>query len=98
MEMHWFVLLVLAVLCVFACHVHAGEQKLVLKEHLNKQWTGELVAFPFSAGPGERHLKSVRLAGPDGWRRQARQRAFFHDHTVSQKVFAIRRYSFRSAS
>jgi len=60
--------LIAAVVCV-ACvqsGVLAGEQKIVLTDHIKKQWTHELVTFPFSAKEGQCHPQSVRLAGPDG--------------------------------
>ena len=44
----------------------AAEQQLVLREHLNQQWTQELVSYPFEAGMGACHEDSLMLRGPRG--------------------------------
>jgi hypothetical protein len=44
----------------------AKEQQIVLREHLNKQWTNELLTYPFSAEKGACHERSITLMGPQG--------------------------------
>jgi len=43
-----------------------GEYKIVLREHLNRKWSRELVTFPFNAAAGECHRDSIAVEGPDG--------------------------------
>jgi len=38
----------------------------VLKEYVNRQWTNELLSYPFEAETGACHVESVRLDGPGG--------------------------------
>ena len=44
----------------------AGEHRIVLKEHVNRQWTNELLSDPFAAPKGACHVDSVSLRGPQG--------------------------------
>ena len=44
----------------------AGEHEIVLKEHVSRQWTGELLSYPFAAPEGACHVDSVSLRGPNG--------------------------------
>jgi hypothetical protein len=44
----------------------AGEHQIALTEHVNRQWTNELLSYPFAAPEGDCHVDSVRLLGPDG--------------------------------
>jgi len=44
----------------------AGERKLTLKEHLNREWTGEMLTYSLTFPRGECTANSVRLSGPDG--------------------------------
>jgi len=44
----------------------AGEQKIVLQEHLKQEWKSELVTYPFEAEKGQCHPDSIRLSGPKG--------------------------------
>ena len=44
----------------------AAEQQIVLRDFINRQWTRELVTFPFRAGQGACAVGSVRLDGPKG--------------------------------
>jgi len=46
--------------------VAAGEYRIVLKERLNRQWTNELLSYPFEAPQGACHVDSVSLEGPAG--------------------------------
>ena len=46
--------------------VTAGEQEVVLREQLNRDWGPQLVCFPFRAAEGECHRDSVRLIGAKG--------------------------------
>jgi len=43
-----------------------GQKTFVLREHLNQNWTRELVSFAFQAGKGQCHRDSLRLQGPGG--------------------------------
>jgi len=43
-----------------------AEQKLVLQDHIKKQWSRELVTFDFQADSGQCHRDSVSLQGPKG--------------------------------
>ena len=64
----WSWLCVLAALLgvSLAGGVQAGEREIVLREHLNRQWTNELVTYPFSSAARECHPQSVSLQGPSG--------------------------------
>ena len=44
----------------------AGEQEIVLQDHLEQKWSNELVTFPFEALKGQCHRDSVTLEGPSG--------------------------------
>jgi hypothetical protein len=44
----------------------AAEQKYLLTERLNRQWTRELVTYPLTADKGACVAESVRLTGPTG--------------------------------
>ena len=44
----------------------AGEHQFVLKEHVNRRWTNELLSYPFEASEGSCHMDSVGLQGPKG--------------------------------
>jgi hypothetical protein len=44
----------------------ADEQRIVLREHVNRQWTDELIGYPFAAPEGACNASSLRLSGPDG--------------------------------
>jgi len=44
----------------------AGEQQFVLKEHVGRRWTNELLSYPFEAPKDACHVDSVSLRGPDG--------------------------------
>ena len=44
----------------------AGEHQIVLKEHVNRRWTNELLSYPFEAPEGACHVDSVSLRGPEG--------------------------------
>jgi len=44
----------------------AGEHRIVLKDYVNRQWTNELLSYPFEAPQGTCHVDSVSLRGPDG--------------------------------
>jgi len=46
--------------------VRAGEQRIVLRDYINQQWTNQLVTFPFEAERGQCHPDSIRLVGPRG--------------------------------
>ncbi len=46
--------------------VPAGEHRIALKEHVNRQWTNELLSYPFEAPEGACHVESVSLRGPAG--------------------------------
>ena len=46
--------------------LRAAQQELVLRDFLNRQWTQELVTFPFTADNGECDPDSVTLTGPQG--------------------------------
>ena len=44
----------------------AGEHQIVLKEHVNRRWTNELLSYRFEAPEGACHVDSVSLRGPEG--------------------------------
>lgn len=44
----------------------AGEHRIVLKEHVNRQWTSELLSYPLEAPEGACHVDSMSLHGPNG--------------------------------
>ncbi|MCL4207386.1 MAG: hypothetical protein KJ000_33300 [Pirellulaceae bacterium] len=44
----------------------AGEQRIVLREYVNRQWTDELIGYPFAAADGACDVESIRLLGPNG--------------------------------
>lgn len=44
----------------------AAEHRIVLKEHVNRQWTNELLSFPFEMPEGACHEDSLSLQGPSG--------------------------------
>jgi hypothetical protein len=44
----------------------ADEQRIVLREYVNRQWTDELIGYPFAAPEGTCEAGSIRLSGPDG--------------------------------
>lgn len=46
--------------------LQAGEQRIVLKEHVNRQWRNELISYSFEAPQGACHVDSIRLDGPQG--------------------------------
>jgi len=46
--------------------VRAGEQRIVLRDHIERQWKNELVTYPFEAEKGQCHPDSIRLVGPKG--------------------------------
>ena len=46
--------------------VTAAELQIVLKEHVNRQWTNELLSYPFEAPEGACHPDSLSLQGPAG--------------------------------
>jgi len=49
-----------------ACVSLGAEQKLVLQDHIKKQWSRELVTYPFQADRGQCHRDSVTVTGPEG--------------------------------
>lgn len=55
-----------AALALTTTGTQAGEQRLTLREPLRRQWTQELVTFPFTAAEGECRADSVTLVGPQG--------------------------------
>ncbi len=44
----------------------AGRRQIVLNEHVNRRWTGELLSYPFEVPEGACHVDSLRLRGPNG--------------------------------
>ncbi|MHB9134072.1 MAG: hypothetical protein ACYDBB_23630 [Armatimonadota bacterium] len=44
----------------------AGEKKITVQEQLNRQWTHELLTYPFAAPQGQCEVTSVALTGPNG--------------------------------
>ena len=44
----------------------AGEPQIVLREYVNRQWTNELLGYPFAAPERACHFDSISLAGPSG--------------------------------
>jgi hypothetical protein len=44
----------------------ADQQQIVLREHVRRQWTDELISYPFEAARGTCDASSLRLMGPDG--------------------------------
>jgi hypothetical protein len=44
----------------------AGQQNIIIREHLGQRWTRELVTYPFAAEKGQCHPNSIKLIGPDG--------------------------------
>jgi hypothetical protein len=44
----------------------AGEQRIVLQEHVGRQWTNELLSYPFEAPEGACGADSLSLQGPEG--------------------------------
>ncbi|MFH1918866.1 MAG: hypothetical protein ABIP48_03120 [Planctomycetota bacterium] len=44
----------------------AGEHEIVLKEHVSRRWTNELLSYPFEAAEGACRVDSVTLRGPEG--------------------------------
>ncbi|MHC4401735.1 MAG: hypothetical protein ACYTG0_18850 [Planctomycetota bacterium] len=44
----------------------AGEHRIVLKEHVGRQWTHELLSYPFEVPEGACHVDSLSLRGPEG--------------------------------
>lgn len=56
-----------AVACLFGVSkLRAGEQRIVLREYLDREWKHELLTHPFSAPQGECHPDSINLIGPHG--------------------------------
>jgi hypothetical protein len=51
---------------VTADGLRAAERELVLRDFLNRQWTQELITFPFTANTSECDPASVTLTGPQG--------------------------------
>lgn len=49
-----------------ACEIVAGETNIVVEEHLNRRWAGQLVTYPFQAQAGQCLARSVTLDGPRG--------------------------------
>lgn len=43
-----------------------GEQQIVLREYVQRQWKDELISYPFQAAVDRCDPDSVRLNGPDG--------------------------------
>ncbi len=43
-----------------------GERQIALREYVGRQWTNELLSYPFEAAEGACHVDGVRLQGPDG--------------------------------
>ena len=58
--------LLLVLGCCLCLGAQAGEQRIVLGEYLNLQWTNQLLHYPFAAPRGQCPLDSVRLSGPLG--------------------------------
>ena len=58
-------LLCLMSVCV-ATATRAGRQVFTIKEHLNRQWTGEFVSYPVEFKARECVADSVQLTGPEG--------------------------------
>jgi len=52
------------VLC--AALAHGGTKRIILKEHLNRLWRGQMVTYPFEAPKGQCVPESLRLSGPGG--------------------------------
>jgi len=46
--------------------LRAGEQTFVLQDHINRQWTRELVSFPVSFENGACRADAIALRGPKG--------------------------------
>jgi len=55
-----------AILVSAAATLGAGEQQVVLRDHIDQKWKNELVTYPFSAPEGACHPDSVALTGPRG--------------------------------
>ncbi len=49
-----------------ASTIWAGEQRFVLRDHIEHEWKNQLLTYPFSAPKGECHPESVTLKGPSG--------------------------------
>ncbi|MHB9129628.1 MAG: hypothetical protein ACYDBB_00880 [Armatimonadota bacterium] len=64
----WMLLagLIAAILLLAPVSSRAGETKIVLREYLNRQWTDELLTYPFSAAKGACDARSVTLTGQQG--------------------------------
>ena len=43
-----------------------GEQRIVLREHVNRRWSDQRLGYPFTASQGSCHPDSLRLTGPTG--------------------------------
>ncbi|MHB9024606.1 MAG: hypothetical protein ACYC7E_10585 [Armatimonadota bacterium] len=61
----------LAISCLislFVCSavVQAAEKRFVLREHIKRQWTNELLTYPFTAAKGTCVEGSLALTGPRG--------------------------------
>ena len=60
------VILIAAISLLRASMVRAGEQRIVLRDHVKQEWKNELLTYAFSATKGTCHPDSVTLAGPRG--------------------------------
>lgn len=59
--------LLVALLCLVGPRpARAGAKEIVLAEHLNRRWEGQLVTYPLEAPKGQCVPGSVTLAGPNG--------------------------------
>ena len=44
----------------------AAEKTIRLKDHINHEWSNELVTYSLTFEPGTCHASSIALLGPDG--------------------------------
>jgi len=60
----------LVAVTLFAANQSKGEGEahldIVLKDHINHDWSNELVTYRLTFGPGECHKSFVELVGPQG--------------------------------
>jgi len=59
-------IVVLVVAFGFAGALQAGEQTIVVQDHIKITWSNELVTYPLEAPEGQCHRDSVRVDGPKG--------------------------------
>jgi len=56
----------LAMATLGAVPVEGGEQRIVLQDHINREWKRELVSFPVKFERGACRADSLVLRGPEG--------------------------------